>query len=60
MYTHFKPSQVIIIYAGFNVVNLLTIRQPAIHETETQLSHSLYNANFPLDRLHSIRAKSQR
>ena len=27
--------------------NLLTIRQPANHETETQLSQSLQNVNFP-------------
>jgi len=40
MYTHFKPFQIIIIYAGFNVGNLLTIRHPAKRKTKTKLSQS--------------------
>ena len=47
MYAHFKLFQVIIIYAGFSVRNLLATRQPANQETETQLSQSLQNVNFP-------------
>jgi len=41
IYAHFKPFQVIITHAGFSVGNLLTIRQPANQETETQLTQSL-------------------